>query len=79
MATSFPSSRDPTGETQMTDHVTSYAGQHVPYKKGGWGAAILVILLVLATAATATWIHKTTYLHPQDLRMRAKGAPASHP
>ncbi|MFI5257578.1 MAG: hypothetical protein ACHQRK_09980 [Gemmatimonadales bacterium] len=61
------------------DFTNPYAGKHIPFKKGGWGSAIFIVLLALAIAATATWIHKTTYLHPQDLRMRAKGSPASHP
>ena len=61
------------------DYTNPYAGKYVPFKKGGWGVALFIILLTIATAAWATWVHKTTYLHPQDLRMRAKGAPASHP
>jgi hypothetical protein len=61
------------------DFTNPYAGRHIPFKKGGWGSAIFIVLLALTIAATATWIHKTTYLHPQDLRMRAKGSPASHP
>lgn len=61
------------------DYTNPHAGEYVPFKKGGWGVAIFIVALALATAGTATWIHKSTYLQPQDLRMRAKGAPASHP
>ena len=61
------------------DYTNPYAGQHIPFKKGGWGVALFIILLTAATIGWATWMHKSTYLHPQDLRMRAKGAPASHP
>ena len=63
----------------MIDDTNPYAGQHIPFKKGGWGVAIFIVCLALAIIATVTWVHKSTYLHPQDLRMRAKGAPASHP
>jgi hypothetical protein len=61
------------------DYTNPNAGRYIPFKKGGWGVALFIIVLTIATASLATWIHKTTYLHPQDLRMRAKGAPALHP
>ncbi len=61
------------------DYTNPNAGRYIPFKKGGWGVALFIILLTAATAGWATWMHKSTYLHPQDLRMRAKGAPALHP
>lgn len=60
-------------------HPTTQAGQHVPFKKGGWGAALFIVFLALACAAFATYVHKTTYIEPQDVHFRAKGAPASQP
>jgi hypothetical protein len=32
-----------------------------------------VILLVLACIAWATYVHKTTYLHPTDVHMQVHG------
>ncbi len=61
------------------DYINPNAGRYIPFRKGGWGVARFIILLTAAPAGWATWMHKSTYLHPQDLRMRAKGAPASHP
>ena len=50
-----------------------HEGRHVPFKQGGWGAALFVCLLALLAAATATYVHKRTYLHPTDVRMHAAG------
>jgi hypothetical protein len=43
--------------------------RHVPYKKGGWGAALLTIAAVAALYLTAFIIHERTYRHPRDLMM----------
>ena len=58
----------------MQDAPTTHAGRYIPFKREGWGIAALVCLLAVATAATATYIHRTTYKHPTDVRMRAAGA-----
>ena len=57
--------------------------RHVPFKKGGWGAAILTTVAAVATFLTAFYIHNRTYRHPTDVMMRtfphndaAHGAPS---
>lgn len=57
----------------MDDAGTTPAGRHIPFKREGWGAAILVCLLAVLTAASAAYVHKRTYLDPTDVRMRAAG------
>jgi hypothetical protein len=57
---------------------TPTAGRHIPFKREGWGVALFVCLLAVATAAAATYVHKRTYLHPTDVRMHAAGT-ASEP
>ena len=53
--------------------------RHVPFKKGGWGAALLTVLGAVATFLTAFYIHTKTYRHPTDLMMRTfPHADASH-
>jgi hypothetical protein len=44
-------------------------GQH----NEGWGIAALVVGLAVACAASAWWIHTSTYHHPTDLRFEAMG------
>ena len=65
--------------------------RHIPYKKGGWGAALLTVLGTAALFFTAFYIHTRTYRHPRDLMMReayeqpgnaheaAQGTPAPSP
>ena len=57
--------------------------RHVPFKKGGWGAAILTTAAAVATFLTAFYIHNRTYRHPTDVMMTtfphndaAHGAPS---
>jgi hypothetical protein len=53
--------------------------RHVPFKQEGWGIALFVVLLAAATAGWATYVHKTTYKHPTDVRFEATGsASGSH-
>jgi hypothetical protein len=53
--------------------------RHVPYKKGGWGAALLTIAAAVGAFLTAFYIHTKTYRDPQDVMMRAVGdQPAPH-
>lgn len=44
--------------------------RHVPFKKGGWGAAILTVAAAVGAFLTAGYIHKQTYRHPRDVMMR---------
>lgn len=60
----------------MTDTPTTHPGRYIPFKKEGWGAAIFVCLLALATALTAAYIHHRTYKDPTDVRMQAAGTAA---
>ena len=44
--------------------------RHIPYQKGGWGAAILTLAATATLFLTAWYIHTKTYRHPRDLMMR---------
>lgn len=44
--------------------------RHVPFKKGGWGAAILTTAVAVGAFLTAYYIHTQTYRHPRDVMMR---------
>ena len=44
--------------------------RHIPYKKGGWGAAILTTAAAVGFFLTAFYIHTKTYRHPRDVMMR---------
>ena len=44
--------------------------RHVPYKKGGWGAAILTTAAAVGAFLTAWYIHEQTYRNPRDPMMR---------
>ena len=41
--------------------------RHIPFKKGGWGAAILTTAAAVGAFLAAFWIHTQTYRHPTDL------------
>jgi hypothetical protein len=47
--------------------------RHIPFKQEGWGVAMFVVFLAVASAATAAYVHKTTYKHPTDVRFHAAG------
>ncbi len=51
-------------------------GRHIPFRQEGWGAALFVIFLAVASAAGAAYVHKTTYKHPTDVRFHTKGGEA---
>lgn len=51
-----------------------YAGKHVPFKKGGWGPALFVCLLAVASAAGAYYVHVKTFIPPTDVRFHAIGS-----
>ena len=55
----------------------SHAGRHIPFKQEGWGFAIFVVMLAVASAAGAAYVHKTTYKHPTDVRFHAAGTGGS--
>ena len=54
-----------------------HAGQHIPFKQEGWGFALFVVMLAVASAGGAWYVHKTTYKSPNDVRFHAHGAPAA--
>jgi hypothetical protein len=57
---------------------TQNAGTHVPFKQEGWGVALFIVLLAVGAAGVATYVHKTTYRHPTDVRFQATGSSGSH-
>ena len=57
----------------MHDAPPTPAGQHVPFKREGWGTALFICALAVVTALSAAYVHKRTYKHPTDVRMRAAG------
>jgi hypothetical protein len=52
--------------------------RHVPFKKEGWGAAIITSIATIAVFLTAWAIHERTYRHPTDVMMRQMGGEAGH-
>ena len=52
--------------------------RHIPFKKGGWGAAILTTAAAVGAFLTAFWIHTQTYRHPRDIMMRQRGGGEAH-
>ena len=55
------------------DPSKSYEGKHIPFKQEGWGFALFVCVLAVATAGGAYYVHRTTYKHPTDVRFHAVG------
>jgi hypothetical protein len=51
--------------------------RHVPFKQEGWGVALFVVLLAVASAATAAFVHNKTYRPPTDVRSHAAGSAGS--
>jgi hypothetical protein len=54
------------------------SGGYVPFKQEGWGIALFVVLLAAGAAGFATYVHKSTYRHPTDVRFQATGSSGSH-
>ena len=54
----------------MASHTNLPPARHIPYKKGGWGAAILTLAAAAGAFLTAWYIHERTYRHPRDVMMR---------
>jgi len=59
-----------------TSNVTQ-PGRYVPFKQEGWGVALFIVLLAVASAATAAYIHHRTYHPPTDVRFQAAGSAGS--
>ena len=57
-------------ESSPPPHVDRY----IPFKREGWGIALLVVLLAVGTGAWAAYVHATTYKAPTDVRFRAAGS-----
>jgi hypothetical protein len=59
----------------MAQSNPNYVERYVPANTStGWGIATGIVLLALAFAATATYIHKETYKHPTDVTWHGKGS-----
>ena len=60
-------------DAKTRPHVERY----VPFKQEGWGIALFVVFLALASATFATIVHKWTYLHPTHVHFQAAGTAAT--
>jgi hypothetical protein len=54
-----------------------HVDRYVPFKQEGWGVALFIVLLAIASAAFATVVHKRTYKHPTDVHFQAAGHSSS--
>jgi hypothetical protein len=72
------SPRETRTEILMQDTTNANEGRHIPFKQEGWGVALFVVFLAVASAAGATYVHKTTYKHPTDVRFHAAGTTGSN-
>jgi hypothetical protein len=54
-----------------------HVDRYVPFKQEGWGVAMFIVLLAIASAAFATVVHKRTYKHPTDVHFQAAGESSS--
>lgn len=57
----------------QVEPTNSHVGQHIPFKQEGWGVALFVVMLAVASAGGAWYVHKTTYKQPTDVRFHAAG------
>jgi hypothetical protein len=53
--------------------IPPHVDRHVPFKREGWGVALIVVLLAVATAGWAAYMHSSTKA-PTDVRYRAAGS-----
>ncbi len=51
--------------------------RHIPFKKGGWGAAIATVLAAAAFWTMAWTVHNRTFREPTDVMMRQVGEEAT--
>jgi hypothetical protein len=61
----------------MHDSARPHADRFIPFKQEGWGVALFIVLLAVASAAGAAYVHKTTYKHPTDVHFRSAGSSSS--
>lgn len=61
----------------MQEPTSSHTGQHIPFKQEGWGVALFVVFLAVASAGGAWYVHTTTYKAPTDVRFHAAGTTGS--
>ncbi len=57
-------------------NVRPHVDRHIPFKREGWGIALLIVALAIGSATFATVVHKRTYKHPTDVHFQAAGSPA---
>jgi hypothetical protein len=57
-------------------NVRPHADRFIPFKREGWGIALFIVLLAVASATFATLVHQRTYKHPTDVRFQAAGSAA---
>ena len=50
-----------------------HVDRYVPFNQEGWGIALFIVLLAIASVAFATTVHKRTYKHPTDVHFQAAG------
>ena len=62
----------------MHESPAPHADRHIPFKQEGWGIALFVVLLAVASAGFATYVHKTTYKPPTDVHFHAAGSATAH-
>jgi hypothetical protein len=62
----------------MHESPAPHVERYIPFKQEGWGVALFIVLLAIATASWATYVHKTTYKAPTDVRFRAAGSAGTH-
>ena len=53
-----------------------HVDRFIPFKREGWGIALFIVVLAIASAAFATVVHKRTYKHPTDVQFQAAGSAA---
>lgn len=60
----------------MHQNARPHVDRHIPFKREGWGIALFIVGLAVASAAFATVVHKRTYRHPTDVHFQAAGSAA---
>ena len=58
----------------MHDNARPHVDRYIPFKREGWGIALFIVALAVASAAFATVVHKRTYRHPTDVHFQAAGS-----
>jgi len=55
-------------------NVRPHVDRFIPFKQEGWGIALFIVVLAIASAAFATVVHKRTYKQPTDVHFQAAGS-----